>query len=234
MRHDQRGNALARLEEIRQKDLNLFRLKVRPHRVRLSCGNRKTDAQAISPGTQSVLSLLSDDAASVDTEWDVFQFLQVHVDILSEDDDEFMAIRPDQDGFRTLGHIDANESCFASQFVVPDSQFRVLTNLATSHPDSEIQMHLHCREPLANWDGRQRVHVVRASMESWMGVSDDTTTCALRDPRNPPDPIALLEDIHAIPHIPEFRNLRQTVQFTAALLVLTFVLLLWFGFSGKS
>ena len=122
---------------------------------------------------QSVLSLTSDDAASVDTEWNVFEFRQIHIDILSQDDEEFLAIRPDNDRFRTLGHIDATESYFGAQFVMPASQLSVLANLATSHPNSEIQMHLYCKEPLANWDGRGRLNVVRASVESWLYASDD-------------------------------------------------------------
>lgn len=231
MTGDQPPTARTRLEDIREKELNLFRLKARPHRVGLACGNKNADAGEESLGIQSVLSLTADDAASVDTEWDVFEFRQIHIDILSQDNEEFLAIRPDDDGFRTLGHVYATESHFAAQFVVPASQFKVLANLVSSRADSEIQMHLHCKEPLANWDGRQKLHVVRASMESWLDASDSGTKCVLRDPRNQPDPIALLEDIHAIPHIPEIRTLRRTVQATLAFQVLICVLLLWFWLS---
>ena len=46
-------------------------------------------------------------------------------------------------------------------------------------------------------------------------------------PRSQTDPIALLEDIRAIPHIPEFLALRRTAQATKALQMLICVLLLW-------
>ena len=40
------------------------------------------------------------------------------------------------------------------------------------------------------------------------------------------------EDIMEVAHHPESHNVRRTVQFAAALLVVILVLLLWFGFSG--
>ena len=48
--------------------------------------------------------------------------------------------------------------------------------------------------------------------------------CILRDPQNRTDPVALLEDIQAIPHVSEFRTLGRIEQLDTMNLVMTLVL----------
>ena len=233
MNIDQPAKPRSHMEAMLKRELNLFRLRVRPHRLRLTCSIPTSDDAATSLATRNVLFLFSNDS-SVDSEWSVFAFPQVHVDIVSQDDDEFDAIQPDQEGFRELGHIDADQSYFAAQFVIPARQFEVLASLAASRPAAEIQLHLHCREPLETWDGRQRLHIVHTKIESWIDVADDVPECAFRDLVNQEPRVALFEDIIEIAHVPEIRNMIRTVQFSAALLVVILILLVWLGFSGTN
>jgi hypothetical protein len=232
MSNDKPRSGRARLDEFLRESLNLLRLTVRPDRLRLSLDGGDDEGQQASPAARRVLSLSSEDGTPIHTEWGAFQFRLVTVDIINRDD-ELHTIGPNQDGSCVLGDVEADQSHFSARVFVPASQFETMANVAVSRPDAKVDLLLYCREPLADWDGQQRLHIVKTRMEPRIEVADKVPECAFRDLVNQEPRVALFEDIIEIAHVPEIRNMIRTVQFSAVLLVVIFVFLLWLGFSGK-